>query len=85
MLIKRVLPIYPAVARAARIQGTVVLQAEINKEGNIENLQMVSGHPLLVSAAMEAVKQWRYKPYVLNGEPVAVDTQIQVNFMLSDN
>ena len=85
LLIKRVQPIYPAVARAARIQGTVVLQAEINKEGNIENLQMVSGHPLLVSAAMEAVKQWRYKPYVLNGEPVAVDTQIQVNFVLSDN
>src|SRR5712675_1697442 len=83
LLIKRVQPNYPPLARQARIQGTVVLQAEISKEGTIQNLQLISGHPMLAPAAIEAVKQWRYKPYLLNGEPVAVDTQVQVNFTLS--
>src|SRR5882672_296763 len=83
LLIKRVQPNYPPLARQARIQGTVVLQAEINKEGAIQNLQLISGHPMLAPAAIEAVKQWRYKPYLLNGEPVAVDTQVVVNFTLS--
>src|SRR5712671_4941229 len=82
-LIKRVQPNYPPLARQARIQGTVVLQAEISKDGTIQNLQLISGHPMLAPAAIEAVKQWRYKPYLLNGEPVAVDTQVQVNFTLS--
>ena len=82
-LIKRVQPNYPPLARQARIQGTVILQAEISKEGTIQNLQLISGHPMLAPAAIEAVKQWRYKPYLLNGEPVAVDTQVQVNFTLS--
>jgi protein TonB len=70
-------------ARQARIQGQVLLQAQISKDGSIENLSLISGHPMLAPAAIEAVKQWRYKPYMLNGEPVAVDTQVVVNFTLS--
>lgn len=83
LLIKKVQPNYPPLARQARIQGTVLLQAEISKDGTIENLRLIQGHPMLAPAAIEAVKQWRYKPYMLNGEPVAVETQVQVNFTLS--
>ncbi|HET7749832.1 MAG TPA: TonB family protein [Terriglobales bacterium] len=83
LLIHRVQPMYPPLARQARIQGTVVLQAEISKDGTIENLRLMSGHPMLAPSAIEAVKQWRYKPYFLNGEPVAVETQITVNFTLA--
>ena len=80
---RRVQPNYPPLARQARIQGAVVLQAMISKDGNIENLQLISGHPMLAPAAIEAVKQWKYKPYLLNGEPVEVETQVQVNFTLA--
>ena len=83
LLIKKVTPTYPALAKQARIQGHVLLQAEISKEGTIQNLQLISGHPMLAPAAIEAVKQWRYKPYLLNGEPVAVETQVDVIFSLS--
>src|SRR5947209_4952132 len=83
LLIKKVQPPYPPLARQARIQGQVLLQAEISKDGTIQNLRLISGHPMLTSAAIEAVKQWRYKPYILNGEPVEVETQITVNFTLS--
>jgi protein TonB len=83
LLIRKVPPSYPPLARQARIQGVVVLQAQISKEGNIQNLQLISGHPMLAPAAIEAVKQWKYKPYLLNGEPVEVDTQVQVNFTLA--
>lgn len=83
LLIRKVTPNYPPLARQARIQGQVVLQAEISKDGTIQNLQLISGHPMLAPAAIEAVKQWRYKPYLLNGEPVAVETQVVVNFSLS--
>ena len=83
MLVRKVPPSYPPLARQARIQGTVILQATISKEGSIENLQLISGHPMLAPAAIEAVKQWKYKPYILNGEPVEVDTNITVNFTLS--
>lgn len=83
LLIKKVQPSYPPLARQARIQGHVLLQAEISKDGTIENLKVISGHPMLSPAAIEAVKQWRYKPYLLNGEPVAVETQVDVNFTLS--
>ena len=83
LLIKKVQPAYPPLARQARIQGQVLLQAQISKDGTIENLSLISGHPMLAPAAIEAVKQWRYKPYMLNGEPVAVDTQVVVNFTLS--
>jgi len=81
--IRDVRPNYPPLARQARIQGTVILQAQISKTGEIENLQLISGHPMLAPAAIEAVKQWKYKPYLLNGEPVEVETQVQVNFTLS--
>jgi len=83
LLIHQVKPTYPPLARQARIQGTVVLQAVIGKDGTIQNLRVVSGHPMLAPAALEAVKQWRYKPYFLNGEPVEVDTTINVNFTLA--
>ena len=83
LLIRKVQPTYPPLARQARIQGSVLLQAEISKEGTIQNLRLISGHPMLAPAAIEAVKQWRYKPYILNGEPVEVETQITVNFTLS--
>jgi protein TonB len=83
LLIHKVQPTYPPLARSARIQGTVVLQAVIGKDGTIQNLRAVSGHPMLTPAAIDAVRQWRYKPYFLNGEPVEVDTQITVNFTLA--
>ena len=78
-------PVYPPLARQARIQGTVVLRAIIAKDGSVENLELVSGHPMLVNAAMDAVMQWQYKPYVLNGAAVEVQTTINVNFLLADN
>jgi len=83
LLIHKVQPNYPPLARQARIQGSVVLQAEISKNGTIENLKVISGHPMLAPEALDAVKQWRYKPYVLNGEPVEVETQVTVNFTLA--
>jgi periplasmic protein TonB len=83
LIIHRVQPPYPPLARQARIQGNVVLQAVISKDGSIENLRLISGHPMLTQAALDAVKQWRYKPYFLNGEPVEVETQITVIFSLS--
>jgi len=82
-LIHKVQPEYPQLARQARIQGTVVLRAIISREGKIENLQVLSGHPLLAPAAIEAVRQWRYRPYLLNDQPVEVETEVTVNFTLS--
>jgi len=82
-LIKKITPVYPALAKSARIQGTVRFTAIIGKDGTIQNLQLVSGHPMLVQSATEAVKQWIYKPTLLNDEPVEVITQIDVNFTLS--
>jgi protein TonB len=76
-------PSYPQIARTARIQGQVVLQATISKQGTIENLHAVSGPPMLYQSAIDAVRQWRYKPYILNGEPVEVETTIDVNFTLN--
>jgi protein TonB len=75
--------VYPALAKSARVQGTVEFNAVISKDGKIENLQLVRGHPLLVNAAKEAVLQWRYRPTQLNGQPVEVVTDIIVNFTLS--
>ena len=83
LLVTRVQPVYPPLARQARIQGTVVLRAIISRDGSIENLTLVSGHPMLVPAAIDAVKQWKYQPYLLNGQPVEVDTEVLVNFALS--
>ena len=82
-LIRKVMPVYPALAKSARVQGTVEFTAIISKEGTIENLQLVRGHPLLVQAAKDAVLQWRYRPTLLNGQPVEVVTDIIVNFTLS--
>jgi len=82
-LIYRVQPQYPALARQARVQGVVVLRAVISRDGRIENLQVISGHPLLVKSAEDSVSQWRYRPYYLNNEPVEVETQVTVNFTLS--
>jgi len=76
-------PVYPPLAKQARISGVVKLNAIISKEGTIEQLTAVSGHPLLIPAALETVKKWRYKPTLLNGEPVEVITQIDVNFTLT--
>jgi periplasmic protein TonB len=83
MLIRRVEPTYPGLARTARISGNVVLKAIISKEGLIQDLQLVSGHPMLVPSAIDAVRQWRYRPYLLNGQPVEVETTITVIFTLS--
>jgi protein TonB len=83
LLIQRTEPTYPTLARAARVQGDVILSAVIDTNGQIQNLQLVSGHPMLVPAAIAAVKQWRYKPYLLNGQPVEVETTITVIFTLS--
>ncbi len=82
-LIYRVQPEYPLPAKLAHVQGAVVLHALISKQGTIEKLQVISGSPLLAGAAIEAVRQWRYRPYILNDEPVEVDTQVTVNFVLS--
>jgi periplasmic protein TonB len=82
MLIRKVIPTYPAIGRAVRAQGTVQLQATISREGTIENLRAVSGPTMLQQAAIDAVKQWRYRPYLLNGEPVEVETTINVDFKL---
>ena len=81
-LLRKIEPQYPQMAKIAHIQGDVILAATISKGGTIENLHQVSGHPILVQAAMEAVKQWRYKPYLLNGEPVEVETTIKVTFRM---
>jgi periplasmic protein TonB len=83
-LLSRTLPQYPAIPRAAHIQGVVVLQATISKNGSIENLRVVSGPPLLRQAAIDAVQAWRYKPYLLNGDPVEVETTINVVFNLGE-
>jgi TonB family protein len=81
-LIEQVRPKYPPLAKQARIQGTVRLRATIAKDGSVRDLEVVSGHPLLVESALEAVRQWRYRQTLLNGEPVEVITMIDVNFTL---
>lgn len=83
MLISKIPPKYPTIALAARVTGVVLLKAIISRDGEIKELQAVSGHPLLVPAAIESVKQWRYRPYLLNGEPVEVETNITVTFQIA--
>jgi protein TonB len=82
-IIHKVIPLYPALARQARISGTVRFTAVIARDGTIQNLTLVSGHPLLVQAATDAVRQWRYRPTLLNGEPVEVVSPIDVVFVLN--
>ncbi|MGH9705661.1 MAG: energy transducer TonB [Candidatus Acidiferrales bacterium] len=83
-LLHQVMPIYPAIAKTAHVSGTVILHAIIGKDGSIQDLTYMSGPPLLMRNAMDAVRQWRYKPTLLNGEPVEVDTTISVVFSLGD-
>ncbi len=85
LIAKKVQPQYPPEARGKRIQGTVVLRVEISKEGDVTELVLVSGHPLLAPAEIEAVRQWKYKPFLINGQPVAVETQVSVAFELQSN
>jgi protein TonB len=82
LIVKKVQPVYPAQARQMRLQGTVELQANISQSGSISSVKQLSGDQVLGRAAIEAVRQWKYKPYYLNGEPVEVETQITVNFKL---
>jgi protein TonB len=84
-LIRRVQPIYPEPAKRAGIQGFVILKAVIAKDGSIEQLQVLNGHPLLARAALQAVHDWRYRPYILNGNAVEVETTITVSFSLKQN
>lgn len=82
-LVSSSMPAYPVLAKRGRVEGTVRLTATIDKEGKVEKLETVSGHPILEQAAIEAVKKWRYRPTMLNGEPVEVVTTIDVVFKLS--
>jgi protein TonB len=82
MLMVKTQPTYPPIAKAARVSGTVVLQATISKAGTIENLHVISGPAMLQQAAMDAVRQWRYRPYLLNNDPVEVETTVNVIFTL---
>jgi protein TonB len=83
-LVRQVTPVYPPLARQARISGVVILEAVISRNGVIESLQVMSGHPLLTPAAIDAVRQWVYQPTLLNGAPVEVVTRIDVNFKLGE-
>jgi protein TonB len=83
LLYQKTLPAYPPIAKAAGMEGTVVLQATISKNGTIENLRVMSGPALLQQAALDAVRQWRYRPYLLNGEPIEVETTVNVVFKLN--
>jgi protein TonB len=82
LLLQKTVPIYPPIAKAARVSGTVVLQATISKTGSIEGLRVISGPAMLQQAALDAVKTWRYKPYLLNNDPVEVETTVNVIFTL---
>ena len=79
---RQVQPPYPRMAIAARIEGEVVLTAIIGRDGTVQQLRVLSGHPMLTTAALDAVRQWHYRPYRLNNEPVEVETQITVRFRL---
>ena len=81
-LIERVPPDYPPLARNAHLQGTVILHVLLGTDGKVQQIQVVSGHPVLTQAAIDAVKKWRYKPTLLNGQPVEVDTEVDVSFWL---
>jgi protein TonB len=82
-LIRRVQPVYPALARQVRVQGVVTLDAIIGTDGSIQMLRVLNGHPMLVRSALEAVQQWKYSPTILNGKAVEVKTTIEVRFTLS--
>ena len=81
-LIQEVRPAYPVLAKQTRTQGVVVLDCVIDQQGNVTQMKVVSGHPLLVPAAINAVRQWKYQPTLLNGEPVSVEMQVTVSFLM---
>ncbi|HEX4141653.1 MAG TPA: energy transducer TonB, partial [Candidatus Methylacidiphilales bacterium] len=83
-LVSQLKPVYPPLAKMARVQGTVRFEATIAKDGSVGNLRLIAGPPLLVQAAMQAAQQWKYKPTLLNGQPVEVLTTIDINFTLSE-
>jgi periplasmic protein TonB len=83
VVISRVQPLYPHIAIVNRIQGTVHLNAVIASNGRLEELRVLSGHPMLAQAALDAVRQWKFRPYVLNGQPIPVQTEVIVNFGLN--
>jgi len=83
MLIRRVMPVYPHAAVITRTEGPVVLLAVVGKDGSVRDLRVISGSPFLTSAALDAVRQWQFKPYILNGAPIEVETQVTVNFVLN--
>jgi protein TonB len=83
LVLKKIPPEYPEAAKKAHIQGQVVLRAIISQDGDVENLLIISGHPQLVPSAIDAVKQWKYRPYLQQGKPVEVETEIDVNFTLA--
>jgi len=85
MILSKVTPVYPARAKAAHVQGAVILHAIISKEGTVEILDVISGNGMLANAALDAVARWKYKPYLLNGEPTEAETSITVNFSLGDS
>ena len=80
MLVRRVPPLYPSAALSLRLEGAVVLKATIGEDGKVRDVSAVSGHPALTRAAIDAVREWRYRPYLLNGKPVPMQTQITINF-----
>jgi protein TonB len=82
-IVRRVIPVYPPLAKQARVQGTVKLIGIIATDGTVQQLHVISGHPLLIQAALDAVRQWVYRPTMLNGEPVEVESPIDVNFTLA--
>ncbi|HEY6252043.1 MAG TPA: energy transducer TonB [Candidatus Angelobacter sp.] len=82
LLVHKVNPAYPQMAKIAHVDGDVVLKATIGKKGDVESVRAVSGHPILIQSAMDAVRQWKYKPYVVNGKPVAVETTVTVKYRL---
>jgi protein TonB len=83
LLVYKTMPAYPAIAKVTHKEGTVVLQATISKAGTIENLHVISGEPMLRQAALDAVSHWRYRPYLLNGQPVEVETTVNVIFKMT--
>jgi protein TonB len=82
-IVSKPTPVYPPLAKASRVQGTVQLSVQIGPDGTVQDVQLISGHPLLAQAAIDAVKQWVYQPTLLNGNPVSVLTTVDVNFTLS--
>jgi TonB family protein len=84
LLVRRVAPLYPPLARQARIQGTVVLTIVISKEGEVRDPKLVSGHPMLAPAAIDAVKQWKYRPFISDDKPIEVETIVRISFRLPD-